>query len=293
MRQRETFGPDFGRMIRRAIYSDDHPFGREEASLSELQAIELRHAQWFFQTWYRPDNAVLAVVGDVEPRAAFGLVERYFGPIESPPWPVKRKARAAVRLPRVRLLSAEAPLDHDVMAFVWVSPRAAAEQNPALEIAHYVLTHRLRAILTDAESLAGSVTSQRVGLGAELVFSLDVALEPGADPAAVTAHVVSEVSRVRSEAVRPVELNEARSYAGTSLVLEIEDLLARAKRYASSTVSVQEALGSLLAVNARSVQLAARKHLSLRSRLVALLTADAHAPLEGNVVRIRDVGPRA
>ena len=33
----------------------------------------------FFRTFYGPDNAVVAAVGDVDPEAFFDLVERYFG----------------------------------------------------------------------------------------------------------------------------------------------------------------------------------------------------------------------
>jgi len=44
----------------------------------------------FHQRWYAPNNAVLIIAGDVDPKAAFASVQKYFGPIPSralPPRP--------------------------------------------------------------------------------------------------------------------------------------------------------------------------------------------------------------
>lgn len=37
------------------------------------------HARGFFARWYRPENAVVILAGDVEPEAAFAMLERHFG----------------------------------------------------------------------------------------------------------------------------------------------------------------------------------------------------------------------
>ena len=39
----------------------------------------------WYRRWYRPDNATLVVVGDVDPEAVHALARRYFGPLEAPP----------------------------------------------------------------------------------------------------------------------------------------------------------------------------------------------------------------
>jgi zinc protease len=45
----------------------------------------LADVRTFFQTYYRASNAVLVIIGDVEPSEAFALAEKYFAPIESEP----------------------------------------------------------------------------------------------------------------------------------------------------------------------------------------------------------------
>jgi zinc protease len=58
--------------------------------LTDIEAAKLPEVQKFFDTYYAPNNAVLAIVGDFEPAAAKKLVEKYFGPIKAsqlPPQP--------------------------------------------------------------------------------------------------------------------------------------------------------------------------------------------------------------
>ena len=47
----------------------------------DLDAATLADVESFFAAFYRPDNAVLAVAGDVGAADVFALAERHFGPI--------------------------------------------------------------------------------------------------------------------------------------------------------------------------------------------------------------------
>ncbi len=48
---------------------------------ADLDAATLEDVQAFFRTYYAPNNAVLLMVGDVEPQEGLRLAERYFGDI--------------------------------------------------------------------------------------------------------------------------------------------------------------------------------------------------------------------
>jgi len=50
---------------------------------ADLDAATLEDVRTFFQTYYAPNNAVLLMVGDVEPQEGLRLAERYFGDIPS------------------------------------------------------------------------------------------------------------------------------------------------------------------------------------------------------------------
>ena len=50
-------------------------------SHEDLQAASLADVKEFFQRWYGPGNASLAIVGDIDPVKTRALVEKYFGGI--------------------------------------------------------------------------------------------------------------------------------------------------------------------------------------------------------------------
>jgi len=77
------YGTAFERMAALA-YPEGHPYHHIPiGSMADLDAVTLDDARAFFRAYYAPDNAVLAVVGDIDPVQARRWVERYFGSIPS------------------------------------------------------------------------------------------------------------------------------------------------------------------------------------------------------------------
>jgi zinc protease len=56
-------------------------------SFTDLDAATVADVKSFFETFYTPNNAVIGIVGDVEPADVFAKVEKYFGAIPSRPAP--------------------------------------------------------------------------------------------------------------------------------------------------------------------------------------------------------------
>jgi len=49
--------------------------------MNDLENLGLADLQAWYQRWYAPNNAVVVVVGDVDPEAVLKLARRYFGPL--------------------------------------------------------------------------------------------------------------------------------------------------------------------------------------------------------------------
>ena len=58
--------------------------------MDDLDAANVEDARAFFKTYYAPNNAVLAIAGDIDSRNALDLVHQYFAdiPAADPPDPV-------------------------------------------------------------------------------------------------------------------------------------------------------------------------------------------------------------
>ena len=65
-------------------YPEGHPYHHTPiGSMADLDAATLEDARAFFRTYYAPNNAVLSVVGDIDPEQTLAWVEKYFGSIPS------------------------------------------------------------------------------------------------------------------------------------------------------------------------------------------------------------------
>ena len=75
------YGTAFERMTA-LVYPEGHPYHHTPiGSMADLDAVTLDDARAFFRANYAPNNAVLAVVGDIDPEQTLAWAEKYFGSI--------------------------------------------------------------------------------------------------------------------------------------------------------------------------------------------------------------------
>ena len=75
------YGTAFERLVALA-YPPGHPYHHTPiGSMADLDAATLEDARTFFRANYAPNNAVLSVVGDIDPDQTLTWVEKYFGSI--------------------------------------------------------------------------------------------------------------------------------------------------------------------------------------------------------------------
>ena len=68
--------------INELAYGDYFPYAHSTiGDMKDLVAAPLSAVQEFFSTYYAPNNAVLSIAGDFEPKDAIALAEKYFGGI--------------------------------------------------------------------------------------------------------------------------------------------------------------------------------------------------------------------
>lgn len=59
-----------------------HPFGQPIIGwMSDIENLTRTKAEGFLSRYYKPNNAIVAIVGDIDPEKTIALVERYFGAI--------------------------------------------------------------------------------------------------------------------------------------------------------------------------------------------------------------------
>jgi predicted Zn-dependent peptidase len=258
-----------------------HPYGQPVAGhLADLESLTRRQVEAYYESFYGPNNVVVAVVGDIDPDLAERWARRYFADIprgEEPPEvladepPQTGERRVEVEWdaePRLRL--------------GWHIPEHAHPDDPALAVLSAVLTGgrtaRLQRRLVMDERIATGV-SAFTGPGDRnpRLFLIEALPRSPHTTSDVEAAVYDEIARIAAEGPTPDELERVRNQISAGNVRRIEANLGLAFQLADSESlagdwrwTFQEA-ERLNAVTAADVRRVAAQYLIETNRTVATL----------------------
>ena len=187
----------------RLLWPAGHPYSWPTiGSMEDLTAASREDITSFFKTYYAPNNASLAIAGDIDLAQTRALVERWFGeiprgpvvqPVAAPPAALtdvtRRTITDRVRLPRLYL--------------GWLTPHAYAPGSAALDVAASVLADgknsRLYTKLVYETQMAQDVSAvqQSGALGSS--FLIIATARPEQPIAAIQTIIDEEIARLRRE----------------------------------------------------------------------------------------------
>ncbi len=90
------------------LYGKNHPYG-DITTEATIKNIKLEDCKKYYNTYFKPNNAIMAIVGDITTREAKKLVKKYFGKWKKGVIPVKKYAQPkAIKGKRVILANKDA-----------------------------------------------------------------------------------------------------------------------------------------------------------------------------------------
>lgn len=202
-----------------SVFPETHPYHHPTiGSMADLDAASLEDVQAFFRLHYAPNNAVMSVVGDVEPERVQGWVEKYFGAIPANPAlpaPLPDMTLPATIGGEIRTVVPDrVPLPRIYWAFR--SPLFGDPRLDALDLTGQILAggkgSRLHRRLVRERRLAQDVALFSMGLvaGASVTAGWATA-RPGVELARLEAAFWEELERMTREPVSADELDRARA----------------------------------------------------------------------------------
>ena len=196
-----------------------------------LTAITRQDLVAFHRTFYRPNNTVLSVVGDLTPDEATQWVTKTFGSWAAAPLP-------AAKLPAIPPLNQrhEVVIDKDItQANIILGNLGITRKNPdfyALQVMNYLLGGG-----GFASRLMDDIRVNR-GLAYSVYSSFEPGLEPGpflvaletknATAGEAITQVVAQLRRIMTQPVTPEELKDAKSYLIGSFPRKMDSISKRA-----------------------------------------------------------------
>jgi len=257
-----------------------HPYKRGViGNLDELNLATTKDANEFYKTFYRPDNAVLIVVGDFEQNQFDAWTDKYFGRIS----PIKTKIPRVTelepeRIAEKRFVQTAPNVPFPAVAITYFAPPSKNADAPALRIAETILSggesSRLYQELVYKQQIAQEASFNadiRVDKG--LLYFLAIASE-GKSAAQLEKSLLAELNKIQNAPVAPIELEKAKNQLIARKLRELETndgkaiAIERAVAFQGDPKAVNFDIEKLQAVTAPDVQRVMKKYFTDQNRVV-------------------------
>lgn len=277
-----------GEVVAGALYPADHPYNWTViGSLPDLQAATLADVREFYDAYYGPNNATLAIVGDIDIAETKAKVERWFGEIargpevpDATPRPVELDAEARLmfednfaKLPELRLVyPTPAQFDGDETALNVLANYLGSKASPLYRqvvegglAANVFSFHR-------AEELAGELAILvRANAGTDLDAVL-AAVDAGLAEVAAQGIPEGELLRIQAE-------SETGLYNQLSTVRGKAEALAIGNEFAGDPAYILKTLADVRSLDTSDVERAFAAHVAGQPRVITSFVPKGEAAL--------------
>ena len=245
----------------------------------DLENLNRPQAQAYFRTYYAPNNALVVLVGDLDPAEVIRVVERYFGdlpPQRIPPAPILEEPPQ----PGERRIRVEFPAEPQVLMLYQAPPLGHPDTYPLAVLGTLLgdgRSSRLYKRLVEEKRLVTSIAAGPWFLQYAGLFLIQATPRAPHTMEAVEAAVEDEITILKTELASPRELLKVRNQTEVDTVEHLASNAGLASQLGNawaltdnwrSLFSDQE---KLTAVTAEEVRDVARRYLIPGRRTVASL----------------------
>lgn len=212
----------------------DHALGRSISGSSEsVTGLSYDDVNEFFHRWYRPENMVFSIAGNINPEAVLDQVRREFESI--PRSPVPTVAVPPRFQPGIRLVEGDIAQSHITLAFP--APTLYDEKKYAFDMTSNILgggsTSRLFERIREDEGLAYSICTFDSFYRTAGTIGVYAAVAPQ-QLGKTLGLVFEELRKLRDEGIPEDELEMNREQIKGGMLMAMESTFTRMARMAKS-----------------------------------------------------------
>ena len=274
--------PPYGRLywLLDDITFQKHPYRRGViGDLDQLEAATRADAEKFYKEYYRPDNAVLVVVGDFDQKQFDGWVDKYFGKIPKPAGAIARVTEVEPEWTTERRFEKFGPIvPFPATAIVYRAPKTTSADIPAIRLAASILSggesSRLYQSLVRTQEIA-----QQADLDLELnteggrMSLIAIGAEKGTSQS-LEAALLAELKKIQDSGVTAKELEKAKNQLVSRAIRARETndgkaiAIERAIAYQGDPNAVNNEVAAIQAVTAADIQRVMKQYFKDNNRVV-------------------------
>jgi zinc protease len=277
-----VLAPPYGKLywLLDDITFQKHPYRRGViGNLEELTAATREDAEKFYKTFYRPDNAVLIVVGDFEQKQLDAWIDKYFGAIAKPSGVIPRVTEIEPEWATERRFNEFGPrVPFPATAIVYRAPRTTSPDIPAIRLAASIMaggeSSRLYKAVVREQQIA-----QQADLDLELnteggrISFIGIGSDKGTSENLEKAFL-AELKKIQDEGITAKELEKAKNQLISRAVRSRETndgkatAIERAVAYLGDATAVNKEVEKLQAVTAADIHRVMKQYFKNNNRVV-------------------------
>lgn len=213
--------------------------------MKTLENLRLEDLKTWYQTWYTPNNAILVVVGDIEPQHALAQIQQYFGSIPARDLPQRNDVREFDRLGyRYMEIFTDVQVPNLYMTWNVKSLTTATQKNDAyaLSMLRSILdsgiSSRLQHKLVREQKILTSVSvNYDMYSRGDSLFGISALPAHGVSLSAAEHAIQTELSLIQTELTQPKELERIRNRLIANLTYSQDDISTQAKNIGNLAVN--------------------------------------------------------
>jgi zinc protease len=256
--------------------------------MHDLEVMTIADLQRWYGQWYSPDNAILVVVGDVQPPEVLALAKTYFEPI-----PASEKAnyrqRPEPEQKGITRLNLNVPAKQPILLMGYKSPAMVDVKEPweayALMVLNSILgegsSSRLSAQLVREQKLAVSAGSTYDAFSRlSGMLELEAIPAAGVELTALEKAIRAQIAELQDKPVSREELQRVINQTVAKKVFARDSLFYQAMLIGMRETNgydwktLDQELEHIRKVTPQQVQAVARKYLQDKRLTVAMLTPE-------------------
>jgi zinc protease len=204
-----------------ALFPKGHPYhGVVIGSHEDIQAAKLEDVHEFFKQYYAPNNATIAIAGDIDKAATKKLIEKYFGTLKRGPAVPPVKATTPPITAEKRLV-VEDRIELPRVYMAWITPPFFKDGDADADIVSSVLgqgrSSRLYKKLVYEKQVAQNVTAYQYSTMLGSIFAIEATARPGHTLKELEAVLDEELEAMRTKGPTGAEIERARNVLETQI----------------------------------------------------------------------------
>ncbi len=205
------------------------------ASLEHVEQVKIQEVKDFFFQFYRPNNAILVVTGNVKTHEIKLLAEKWFGPIEAGK-PYDRKLPVEPPQLKNRSIDVRADVPMDMLMMTWHMGGRFDEKYHATDLLTEILgggaSSRLYEQLIKVKQLFSSISCYHFGTMEPGLFVISGKLVKGISMSVAEKAVLEEVEKMKTELLSDKEVQKVINKTESMICFEDMSIMNRAQSLA-------------------------------------------------------------